>query len=413
MSERQIEMLWKCTSCGARNLGRHSVCPSCKNPKDGSEEWFMPDDTAAAPTVTDPALLALATAGAHWRCGFCGSDQRSDDGACKSCGASKKEGTSLDALDEPAAAVPDPAARAASAPAAAPPRPKATPRQMAIAFACMVLSCGGCGACIWHLGKPEILEARVASVAWEQRVKVDRWQVVGHEGFAEARPPQANGVKSLGPREHHREQVVDHYETEHYTVKEQDGTKTETYTERESCGETCTTSSKSCSEKCTPNKNGFATCKTTCSGGSRSCKTKYCDKRKTRQVTKYKDVRKSRQVPRYRSEPRYAEYFSWKAWEWKPNRVVKAAGAATTDLRWPADEEINAGVRLEEGETERSAREACYRVDFVAPGKDGDRSFPHVCATPEEFLRYPVGSPHRLRVQGQELVEIDPGRDAR
>lgn len=412
MSERQIEMLWRCTSCGAKNLGRHSVCQSCKNPKDGSEEWLMPEDTAAAATVTDPALLAMATAGANWRCAYCGSDQRNTDGTCKSCGAAKKEGTSLDDLpDKPAGAAPGAKAATAQQPVAAPatPRPKATPKQMAVSFAVMVLGCGSCGSCIWWLGKPDIVDATVDSVAWEQRVKVDRWQVVEHEGFAEARPPAANGIKSLGQREHHREQVLDHYETEHYTEKERDGTKTETYTERESCGEDCSTSSRSCREKCTSNKNGFATCKTTCTGGSRTCRTKYCNKTKTRQVPKYKDVRKSRQVPRYRSEPRFAEYFRWKVWEWKPHRVVKAEGR-TTVLRWPSDEEVDAGVRLEEGETERTARDGSYTVHFLEDGKDG-RAFEHACATPEEFLRYPVGSPHKLRVRGQELVEIDPGRD--
>jgi len=408
MSERQIEMLWKCTSCGAKNLGRHPVCQSCRNPKDGSEDWLMPEDTAAAATVTDPALLAMATAGADWRCGFCGSDQRNSDGTCKACGAAKKEGRSLEEIER--APAPVPAAAAASA-APARPRPKATPRQMLVAFLCLVSSCGGCGACLYYLGKPEILEARVASVSWEHRVKVDRWQVVGHEGFAEARPVDANGIKSLGPREHHREQVLDHYETEYYTVKEQDGTKSESYTERESCGETCTSSSKSCKETCKPNKNGFATCKTTCTGGGRSCTTKYCTRTKTRQVPRYKDVRKSKQVARYRSEPRFAEFFSWKAWEWKPNRVVKAAGD-TTELRWPSQEEIDQGVRLEEGETERSAREASYSVSFVVPGgKEADRTFAHVCPGPEEFGRFPVQSAHRLRVQGAEILEIDPGRD--
>ncbi len=398
MSERQIEMLWTCTSCGNKNLGRYDTCQACKNPKDGSEEWEMPSDTAAAPTVTDPKLLAMATAGANWRCGYCGSDQRNTDGTCKSCGGKKAEGRSLDEVQ---------------APAPVPRQPRASRGPVVAAvLGGLVLSMGTCVGCVVWLGSPEEVEAKVGSVSWKHRVKVERWQVVDHEGFAEARPANANAIKSLGQREHHREQVLDHYETEHYTVKEQDGYRTESYTERVKCGETCTGRPKSCKETCKPNKNGFATCKTTCTGGGERCTTKYCSERRTKQVPRYKDVRKTRQVPRYRSEPRFAEFFAWKSWEWKPNRVVEAEGS-TSEVRWPSEEEIDAGVRLEEGEAERSVREGTWEVTFVAAGEKGERRFPHPCKSLEEFQLYPLDSPHRLRLKAsdQTVLAIDPGRD--
>ncbi len=39
MSERQIELVWRCSSCQHQNLGRHAICQSCGNPKDESEEY--------------------------------------------------------------------------------------------------------------------------------------------------------------------------------------------------------------------------------------------------------------------------------------------------------------------------------------------------------------------------------------
>ena len=41
-------------------------CQSCVKPKDESEEYEMPSDTASAATVEDPNLLRMATAGEHW-----------------------------------------------------------------------------------------------------------------------------------------------------------------------------------------------------------------------------------------------------------------------------------------------------------------------------------------------------------
>ncbi|MCC7539805.1 MAG: hypothetical protein IT379_26520, partial [Deltaproteobacteria bacterium] len=94
MGSRKIEMHWTCSACGQQNLGRHAVCQRCGDPKGKDEPYRMPGDTAAAPTVSDPALLRIANAGANWRCAYCGSDQRRFDGACNQCGASQASGRS-------------------------------------------------------------------------------------------------------------------------------------------------------------------------------------------------------------------------------------------------------------------------------------------------------------------------------
>ncbi|MBX3275912.1 MAG: hypothetical protein KF729_36990, partial [Sandaracinaceae bacterium] len=95
--ERKIEMHWVCSACGQRNLGRHEKCQRCGDPKDASERWIMPDDTASAPTITDPALLAQASAGPDWQCGYCGSHQKRLDGACARCGAAQADGARVPA----------------------------------------------------------------------------------------------------------------------------------------------------------------------------------------------------------------------------------------------------------------------------------------------------------------------------
>ena len=66
--ERQIEMTWRCTSCNWQNLGRFKLCQTCRNPKDGSEDFQMPADPSKAASVTEESLLRMASAGPDWRC---------------------------------------------------------------------------------------------------------------------------------------------------------------------------------------------------------------------------------------------------------------------------------------------------------------------------------------------------------
>src|SRR3954471_7963181 len=100
---RHIEMTWRCSVCKTQNLGRFKNCQGCGKPKDGSEGYEMPDDPASAASVTDAALLRMATAGPDWRCAYCNSDQRASDGNCGQCGASASTAVpeALDAPDAP------------------------------------------------------------------------------------------------------------------------------------------------------------------------------------------------------------------------------------------------------------------------------------------------------------------------
>ncbi|QDE85005.1 hypothetical protein [Myxococcus xanthus] len=405
MSERHIEMFWRCSSCNHRNLGRYMVCQGCKNAKDGSEQYEMPEDTASAVTVTNEALLRMATAGPNWRCAYCESDQRALDGGCKHCGASAVEG-SIPA--EPTRPTPDEKKGAKS-------------NRRLGCYILFIIAFFGCCCPMWmSSGKKGTASATAATtapktepertrtlqvkeVSWEHTVSVERYRLVDDEGFEEDRPEGALLVKAQGKRHHHDDQVLAGYTTVHYTERVQRGFTTETYRAKEACGEDCTTTPKKCSEQCTSNRNGFATCKTTCTGGGRSCTTRYCSVTKKRKEPRYVDEQRSRQEPRYRSVPRQATWYTWKEWRWMHDRDVKANGT-TLEARWPTDAELRPAKALRKGEKERNARDARYSVVFHG---DDQPAITYPPETLEEFQRFAPGSTHTLQ-QEQGKVSVVP-----
>lgn len=366
-------MVWRCTMCGHQNLGRHTVCQGCGDAKDASETYQMPGETAAAPTVTDPALLRIARGGANWRCSYCRSDQRRPDGSCRRCGASAADAT---------------------APTRAPiqmPDLRQSQRLLLLGVAGVavlaLLVCGGIslrskthvGAAMTRAGADQLalpfedVRGKVREVTWHHRVDVERYQKVPKEGFEEARSADAVDSRPTGQRFHHNEKVLVGTRTEHYTVTEPDGYNTETYTERESCGQDCTPAPQSCREVCTPNGNGFASCRTSCSGGGQRCSTRYCTVSKTRQVPRTRQVMKSREVPTYEQRPVNQTWYTWKLWEWLPARSLEKRGTGTKTV-WPSKEEIALGMALKAGEEERAKQSASYAV--VVDTKTGPRDVP-------------------------------------
>jgi hypothetical protein len=374
--ERHIEMTWRCSSCQHQNLGRHKSCQGCGNPKDASEDYEMPADPASAPSVTDAALLRMATAGPDWRCAYCGSDQRRDDNSCANCGAAAAAGL----------AIPDaPPHIATSAPGLGLfRRRKKLVRNVGIGVG---VTGAVIGALAWNALRPRDYDATVSAVAWEHVIEVEKYANRTKEGFRETIPSTATDIISLGQRVHHHEQVLDHYETEYYSVQVPDGYRTEYYTAREACGQDCTTTPRSCRQSCTTSKNGFASCRQICSGGDRRCTTRYCSRQRTRQVAKTRSERRSRQVPKYRSEPRYAEAFSYKNWEWAHDRTERESGTDTTNLKWPA------GARtLADGEKERDKRRAKYVITL----RYEDEHLKFEVPSADRFAEFAVGSEHDI-----------------
>jgi hypothetical protein len=371
--ERIIEMTWRCSTCKRQNLGRYKSCQTCGNPKDGSEEFEMPSDTAHAPTVTDANLLRLAKAGPDWRCRFCGSDQRRLDGNCANCGAAYDGGPIR--MATPAL-----------------PRKSAWPVLLTA-----LLTLGGVGGgCIYGVLKWSELPytATVSAVAWEQVIDVERYALRTHEGFKEAIPDDAINVKPIGQRVHHTEKVQNGFTTQSFVDTVPDGTALQTYTVRQACGEDCTTTPQVCREVCRSNSNGFATCRQECSGGKRKCTTRYCSDQRIREVPKTRSQTKQLRIPAYRDEPRYADAFSYQAWSWGPNRTERETGTDVLKLRWPA------GARstgLPRGEQERERRSGKYYVTLKY--RYDDKTVKFEVKTPAELGRYRVGSTVKLREQ--------------
>lgn len=386
--ERMIEMTWVCTSCSNRNLGRYKQCQNCRNPKDGSERYEMPADTTKAVSVTEESLLRMASAGPDWRCAYCGSDQRRTDQGCASCGASAVEGAEATDAGPPA---PVPASRPAPLPAAAASF-GSTWKVLLGGLAFVFGLCALGGAMVWIRDRPRDFEANVVSVSWERNISVERWQVLSKTGFKEQLPATAFEVKSIGQKQHHTEDVLDHYETEHYQVEVPNGFRTETYSERVSCGQDCTTEPQRCHEECTNNRNGFASCRQVCSGGGQHCSTRYCNQTRTRQVPQTRMEDRTRKVPRYRAEPRFAEAFSFKNWEWKHDRSVPTRGT-DVNVRWG---EAALGKGLAEGEKEREQRTESYEVRLAY---DGNREIVLHPTTAEELAKFAPQTKHQVHTE--------------
>jgi len=386
-------MTWVCTSCGHRNLGRFKACQQCGNPKDASERFEMPSDTAAAASVQDPKLLQHARAGADWRCTYCGTDNRGLEGGCVQCGS-------------PRGATPNVKQLAGAVPAPIEP-PRQRPRWV-LPFGAGVLALGimlsafAVFAAIVTVAvgrrpppapvavpeRPRVVSATVVAREWRTTLRTERRRAVAHEGFAEARPGDAFDVQPAGERHHHDEQVLDHYETESYTeqVPYEDS---ETYTEQVRCGEDCEDLPESCSEHCSDDGNGFATCTTSCTGGGRSCSPRYCSETRTRSVTRYRSEPRTRQVPRYRSEPRMAPWLTWRVWEWTPDRRAERTGNEDAPS-WPGESELGPAAPLGEGEADRVLRDAWWVVHVREDAKAREHLI--TPATIDDLARYPVGA---------------------
>jgi len=377
-SDRQIEMHWYCSTCHHDNRGRDLNCANCGKPRE-NEEYLMPSDTRAAPTVTDPDLLRKATAGPNWSCHYCRSSQRRLDGACARCGAPADEG------------IEEPVNRQETAPPVAlnddepEPEPvglmgrianridaigdrKLLARGVAAAFGIVLLT-----VTLWWLFVPHEQRVHVASVNWTHTAEIERYKVISDSGwYADG---DAFDVRNEGQRIHHYD---------HRAV----GSHLEPYTVQVACGQTCTPIPRSCSESCTPNRNGFASCRTSCTGGGQSCSTKYCSEGRTRSVIDYQDF------------PIYQSWYSWHAWRWRHQRDAVLSGT-TTETRWPGpkDEHLQEGLALGEKE-----REGPLHSDYTVRYSNGKEQWKTSPSSEAEFRKRTLGSQWRIDTNRMGMV---------
>ncbi len=421
MTERQIEMLWRCP-CATKNLGRHMKCETCGRPKDDNVEYEMPENVETAASVTDEKLLRMATAGENWQCAYCGSGQRALDGSCGGCGAGRAE-----KANQARAAAHEPAMVETAR------RPRSRlPLVLGIVAACMLLL-GTCALVVKHKSAPPVRDTMAVSVAaptpvdrdlavtrahWKRTISTDHWQLTDREGFDP--PDDAVDKKKVGEHVHHQEQVLDHMETLYDSVEVPDGTRTESYTEHVSCGQNCTTTPRTCRQNCKSNKNGFATCTDVCTGGNQSCTTKYCDETRTRQVSKTRTERRPRQEPRYRSEPRYAPWYTYKVMDWAQVATVDREGDDATPA-WPdasapphdAGKHASPAASVPaapvatatDHPTTQERRVESFEVTLV---DDKGAVYTYEPKTPEELAGFDTGTHHKMRASSPGAAQVFP-----
>ena len=88
----QQEMGWHCSFCKGLNRGRHKVCQGCGAPLDHRNFIDLPGEGEGIEfAVRDPELIKQAKAGRDWKCRYCRSHQRRDNGDCAQCGSDQSD----------------------------------------------------------------------------------------------------------------------------------------------------------------------------------------------------------------------------------------------------------------------------------------------------------------------------------
>jgi hypothetical protein len=453
-----VELLWQCpiTNCKTIVPGLTKECPKCGRFRTDEEADIWPGDISHAAALKDAAKIKAGLASPDWRCAYCGASERATDGNCVRCGSKKSEGREVstpttiaegdedgnvrrifsvqknrvtkgqplifrmpaairdmpvhvvigeDALNDlPKVEASDPFPPTAQQSAAAWVRRQAPPPAdtwvapppplrggfggFLAGLTRMQLVAGGVGTSfcligllVWWLFHTRVVDVEVKSAHWERVIHVDRYAVHGHDGFDP--PSNAFEVNDLGQRVHHHDHVLVGHHDEHYT-------------ERVSCGQDCRQDCRTTPRNCTSNKNGSATC----TGGdavcSDVCTTKYCNEDRTRTVDDYED------------QPRYREYYSWKAWEWAHERDAVVGGFFAKDVAWPTQDQHRIGEGLSAGQQERVAgREESFDVTFFG---DSDTWTYHPKSV-EEFAKLPLNSAHRIQVNhAGSIVVLQAGQ---
>lgn len=396
----QIEMLWKCRYCTVKkiNRGRDMACVECGKPKDDTVEYFMPEDIEKAEVITDAPLLKMALAGENWKCKYCSSDQRRNNGECAQCGAEERADSPFGKEDAPLPAEDEKPASTNFAYA-----PKKVNATLLGAVAIGILFIVGI---VWAF-IPKEVRGEVVETHWQNIVHVQRKSLFNHESFQESIPSGAINVNSLGNRFHHNDRVYDHTDQVPYSVEVPDGFRTENYTAKEACGQNCIPVPRTCvpiPRNCTSNKNGFATCTgggQSCSGGGQSCSTKYCDVPKTRQIPKTRPEIRYRAVRIDRDEPRYEPWYSWSAWEWRNNRDIIKEGN-DNNMIWPSNDEIKLNAYLGVGEEESESKESRYSIVFSIP----QNKIIFEPKSESDFKQFNIHDHYKIKMNGFGITEM-------
>lgn len=326
---RTIELRWRCVECGQTNLGRHKVCQAGCGSTREKGEMIMDglgdvgaDGYNRAPTITDPALLALADAGQDWFCTHCSSGNRGDSDRCGACGAARY-GKPEEALDTPK-------------PASAPGQRrglrggsgKLSGRGRTIvagaALVTVMCLCAGLlvGLLVWGFTSHEVT-GTVTGLAWRQSTTLQRWthgtiKAWKHETHEKEEIPPIGGRGGVSGME----MIPGSCQPAHYAdTSVQCGTRSVPHYVQVPCGESCTSSG-----------NGFA-----------KCHPKTCPRQ-----------RGYDQVPKYCPVAIYKDRCRYDIESWQQVSVSDASGRGP-DTRWP---------QMDVGLLDRTRFSASYDVEI-------------------------------------------------
>jgi len=233
---------WDCSSCSTRGVpGDVYRCSSCGAGRPDDVEFYLPSD---AKVIRDRAGVAAAKAGADWLCEYCQQWVTATLSKCPNCAGGEVGGAkrhqAAGELAQPASRpqparaatiplpLPTPAVRLAATPATPAAAPAARAKRATMpAAACTALAVFGAlslALVLWLVFRSTNAIATVTGHSWTRVQHVEEYKTVAQEGWD--CPADAFGVKSER-REHHKDKIVDHYETRYRTVHDRvaDGTE--------------------------------------------------------------------------------------------------------------------------------------------------------------------------------------------
>lgn len=372
-TRRIIEGTWTCGSCGAAGiLGRHKSCPSCGNPRDEVREVQFdfgartPTGAATGETVTDPAALAAAAAGADWYCAYCQTANRGDADRCRSCSAARDERPLV-----PEPAPPPLAAAAVPVPGPQPTQPRrGCLRRGCFAFGLVLLALI---TFVWWGSRTRETTGRVATRSWEREIVRERFTQVVREGWQDELATRSSVLPVAGRGELAGvERIRDCQRRQRGTRRVADGTETVcTHRTRQvACGT---------EQRCSVRDLGNGYAEEVCNDVTRYCSESYED---------------CREETRYRDEPVYDVSCRYDTWEWQEAGRFRESGGEDPP-RWPA---------VELAARDREQRREQYEVTVTWGDEDAVR---HTFTVPSaaELERWPVGQPVRLEVSNFGAVE--------
>ncbi len=350
---------WDCSSCGTRGvMGDAYRCSSCGAGRPDDVEFYLPED---APVVRDKAGIASAKAGADWMCDYCRQWISAAETACPNCAGGEIAKSQRQKTGEISATEIAQMRAVAAAKVAAgvdikaerrelerskaredvreTPRetPRAEPVSVQLPEVRHILSCLGFVAAIallvigcWAIFRTTTATATVTSHSWSRVQHVEEYTTLSQEGWDH--PADAYNVRSER-REHHKERVLDHYDTKTRTVYDRvaDGTeRVKTGTRTRSLG------------------NGrFERVPT------------YTTRTKYRTVSRQEQYRD----PVYRYDPVYRTYYFYLVDRWIQGADRREQGSGL-EARWPPTNVRDAKQRM-------GSREESYSISLLerSPGE--------------------------------------------